>query len=85
MFRRGSIDAILPEREQESSNDPSPQMPDDRESKGAWSWFPDFLLWMIKDKLDIFDNMRLAAVCCDWHSVSAQYPKVLLSVGDGLP
>lgn len=58
---------------------------DEGNRRGTWSILPDLLLWMIKDKLDIFDNTRLAAVCRDWRSASASYPKRLQSVGDGLP
>ncbi|KAF7120607.1 hypothetical protein RHSIM_Rhsim13G0006900 [Rhododendron simsii] len=62
-----------------------PQVADDRNNEGTWSLLPVLLLWMIKDKLDIFDNKRLAAVCRGWAFASASYPKRLQSVGDGLP
>lgn len=60
-------------------------MAEDGERKGSWSALPDLLLWMIKDKLEFFDNMRFAAVCRGWRSASASYPKSLQTVGDGLP
>lgn len=52
-------------------------------SEVKWSLLPDLLLLMIRDKLDVFDDMRLSAVCRDWRVVSAQYPKQC--VGDGMP
>lgn len=60
-------------------------MPEDGEGKGSWCPLPVLLLWTIKDKLDIFDNVRFAAVCRDWWSASVRDPKRLQSVGDGLP
>ncbi|XP_058225125.1 F-box protein At4g00893-like [Rhododendron vialii] len=60
-------------------------MPEDGEGKGSWCSLPVLLLWMIKDKLDIFDNGQFAAVCRNWWSVSVSDPKRLQSVGDGLP
>lgn len=49
-----------------------------------WSSLPTVVLWMIKDKLDIFDSMCLEAVCRDWWFASLNYPKKQV-VGDGMP
>lgn len=53
-------------------------------SDSKWLSLPALVLWMIKDKLDIFDDMCLSVVCRDWLSASKFYPQKL-SVGDGLP
>ncbi|KAK1364312.1 hypothetical protein POM88_039873 [Heracleum sosnowskyi] len=49
-----------------------------------WASLPLLPFWMIKDKLDMFDNLCVASVCRDWQSASSSYPK-RLSVGDGMP
>lgn len=49
-----------------------------------WSSLPAIVLWMIKDKLDIFDSMCVEAVCRDWWFASLNYPKKQV-VGDGMP
>ncbi|XP_017217319.2 F-box/kelch-repeat protein At1g57790 [Daucus carota subsp. sativus] len=49
-----------------------------------WASLPLLPLWMIKDKLDMFDNLSLSSVCRDWHSMSSSYPK-RHTIGDGMP
>ncbi|VFQ78115.1 unnamed protein product [Cuscuta campestris] len=56
-----------------------------RKQQGDWSSLPALPLLMIMDRLDIFDNKRLTAVCRDWRSTSLRYPKNMHSVGDGVP
>lgn len=56
---------------------------DSNTSVSEWLSLPNLILWLIRDKLDIFDDIRLSAVCRDWFSASKLYPK--LSVGYGLP
>ncbi|KAK1364319.1 hypothetical protein POM88_039880 [Heracleum sosnowskyi] len=55
-----------------------------KHAESDWASLPLLPLWMIKDKLDIFDNLSLASVCSDWNSVSSTYPK-RQSIGDGMP
>lgn len=55
-----------------------------RRNEAKWSSLPVLVLWMIKDKLDIFDDMCVAAVCHDWRTASLSYPKKQ-SIGEGTP
>ncbi|XP_074325685.1 F-box/kelch-repeat protein At3g18720-like [Apium graveolens] len=55
-----------------------------RRNEAKWSALPVLVLWMIKDKLDIFDDMCVASVCHDWRAASLSYPKKQ-SIREGMP
>ncbi|KAL6538810.1 hypothetical protein OROMI_025136 [Orobanche minor] len=64
---------------------PGPEEDSHRLPGSKWSSLPFLILWMIKDRLDFFDNGGVALVCRHWWQASINYPTKLRTVGNGIP
>lgn len=46
----------------------------EEEKKSRWCLLPDLVVWMVKDRLGMFSNARMASVCRNWWYASLSYP-----------